>query len=119
MDPSILVPDTLGKFVPIPMLFNAYTGFGQIEVHPGWRTPQPARATRTSRHPQRHPTQARLTPDELTARHRAHALVEDRIRHAKDSRLGRFPFRGFAINTARPSWPRSAPTSSPGCGSWR
>jgi hypothetical protein len=36
----------------------------------------------------------------LEARHRAHARVEDRIRHAKDSGLGRFPSRHFAINTA-------------------
>ena len=36
----------------------------------------------------------------LEARHRAHARVEDRIRHAKDNGLGRFPSREFAINTA-------------------
>ncbi|MGD8201369.1 IS1380 family transposase [Ornithinimicrobium sp. W1679] len=36
----------------------------------------------------------------LEARHRAHARVEDRIRHAKDSGLGRFPSRHFAINSA-------------------
>jgi hypothetical protein len=36
----------------------------------------------------------------LEARHRAHARVEDRIRHAKDSGLGRFTSRDFAINTA-------------------
>ena len=36
----------------------------------------------------------------LEARHRAHARVEDRIRHAKDSGLGRFPSREFTINTA-------------------
>jgi hypothetical protein len=35
----------------------------------------------------------------LEARHRAHARVEDRIRHAKDSGLGRFPSRDYAINT--------------------
>jgi len=35
----------------------------------------------------------------LEARHRAHARVEDRIRHAKDSGLGRFPSREFAINS--------------------
>ncbi len=34
----------------------------------------------------------------LEARHRAHARVEDRIRHAKDSGLGRFPSRQFDIN---------------------
>ena len=34
----------------------------------------------------------------LEARHRAHARVEDRIRHAKDSGLGRFPSRHFDIN---------------------
>ena len=38
----------------------------------------------------------------LEARHRAHARVEDRIRHAKDTGLGRFPSREFAINQA---WP--------------
>lgn len=36
----------------------------------------------------------------LEARHRAHARVEDRIRHAKDTGLGRFPSREFVINTA-------------------
>ncbi len=45
------------------------------------------------------------TPDQpgvqlafLEARHRAHARVEDRIRHAKDTGMGRFPSREFAIN---------------------
>ena len=36
----------------------------------------------------------------LEARHRAHARVEDRIRVAKDSGLGRFPSREYGINTA-------------------
>jgi hypothetical protein len=36
----------------------------------------------------------------LDARHRAHARVEDRIRCAKDTGLGRFPSRDFAINQA-------------------
>jgi len=36
----------------------------------------------------------------LEARHRAHARVEDRIRHAKNAGLGRFPSREYAINTA-------------------
>ena len=36
----------------------------------------------------------------LDARHRAHARVEDRIRCAKDTGLGRFPSRSFAINRA-------------------
>jgi hypothetical protein len=36
----------------------------------------------------------------LEARHRAHARVEDRIRVAKDSGLGRFPSREFKINEA-------------------
>lgn len=36
----------------------------------------------------------------LEARHRAHARVEDRIRVAKDTGLGRFPSREFAINQA-------------------
>jgi hypothetical protein len=36
----------------------------------------------------------------LEARHRAHARVEDRIRCAKDTGLGRFPSRQFAINAA-------------------
>jgi hypothetical protein len=34
----------------------------------------------------------------LEARHRAHARVEDRIRHAKDTGLRRFPSREFKIN---------------------
>jgi hypothetical protein len=36
----------------------------------------------------------------LEARHRAHARVEDRIRHAKDTGLGRLPSREYPINTA-------------------
>jgi hypothetical protein len=36
----------------------------------------------------------------LEARHRAHARVEDRIRHAKDTGLRRLPSREYAINTA-------------------
>jgi hypothetical protein len=36
----------------------------------------------------------------LDARHRAHARVEDRIRCGKDTGLGRFPSRTFAINVA-------------------
>jgi Transposase DDE domain group 1 len=36
----------------------------------------------------------------LDAQHRAHARVEDRIRCAKDTGLGRFPSRDFAINQA-------------------
>jgi hypothetical protein len=36
----------------------------------------------------------------LEARHRAHAQVEDRIRCAKDTGLGRMPSREFAINAA-------------------
>ena len=36
----------------------------------------------------------------LEARHRAHARVEDRIRVAKDSGLGRFPSREYSINHA-------------------
>ncbi len=36
----------------------------------------------------------------LDARHRAHARVEDRIRCGKDTGLGRFPSRAFAINHA-------------------
>jgi len=36
----------------------------------------------------------------LEARHRAHARVEDRIRHAKDTGLGRLPSREFGINQA-------------------
>jgi hypothetical protein len=36
----------------------------------------------------------------LEARHRAHARVEDRIRCAKDTGIGRFPSRVFAINAA-------------------
>jgi hypothetical protein len=36
----------------------------------------------------------------LEARHRAHARVEDRIREAKDTGIGRFPSRQFALNAA-------------------
>jgi Transposase DDE domain group 1 len=38
--------------------------------------------------------------DLLEARHRAHARVEDRIRAAKDTGLGRLPSREWAINSA-------------------
>ena len=34
----------------------------------------------------------------LEARHRAHARVETRIRHAKDTGIGRFPSREYSIN---------------------
>jgi Transposase DDE domain group 1 len=37
---------------------------------------------------------------QLEARHRAHARVEDRIRCGKDTGIGRFPSRVFAINAA-------------------
>ena len=57
-----------------------------FEAHDGWR--YQAFATNTAE------GQLQL----LEARHRAHARVEDRIRHAKDSGLGRFPSREFAIN---------------------
>jgi hypothetical protein len=36
----------------------------------------------------------------LEARHRVHARVEDRIRHAKDTGLGRLPSREFTLNQA-------------------
>ena len=36
----------------------------------------------------------------LDARHRTHARVEDRIRTGKDTGIGRFPSRQFAINQA-------------------
>jgi hypothetical protein len=36
----------------------------------------------------------------LETRHRAHARVEDRIKQAKDTGLGRFPSREYAINQA-------------------
>jgi hypothetical protein len=36
----------------------------------------------------------------LETRHRAHARVEDRIRHAKDAGLGRFTSRDYRINSA-------------------
>ncbi len=59
-----------------------------FEEHDGWR--YQAVATNT--------TTGQLAF--LEARHRAHARVEDRIRHAKDSGLGRFPSREFKINQA-------------------
>ena len=36
----------------------------------------------------------------LEGRHRAHARIETRIRHAKDTGIGRFPSREYAINQA-------------------
>ncbi len=59
-----------------------------FEEADGWR--YQAFATNTTRGTLQH----------LEARHRAHARVEDRIRHAKDSGLRRFPSREYAINTA-------------------
>jgi hypothetical protein len=41
----------------------------------------------------------------LEARHRAHARVEDCIRDAKDTGMGRFPSRDYRINQA---WPTAA-----------
>ena len=45
----------------------------------------------------------------LEARHRAHARVETRIRHAKDSGIGRFPSREYDINSA---WAMAASISA-------
>jgi hypothetical protein len=59
-----------------------------FEEHDGWRYQAVATNTRMG--------QLAF----LEARHRAHARVEDRIRHAKDSGLGRFPSREFTINQA-------------------
>jgi hypothetical protein len=39
-------------------------------------------------------------PSSSKPRHRAHARVEDRIRCGKDTGVGRFPSRVFAINQA-------------------
>lgn len=61
-----------------------------FEQHDGWR--YQAFATNTTA------TGAGGQLGFLEARHRAHARVEDRIRIAKDSGLGRFPSREFAIN---------------------
>ena len=58
----------------------------------------------------------------LEARHRAHAMhqqVETRIRHAKDSGIGRFPSREYAINQACLCMTVAASIAadlSPGCG---
>ena len=46
----------------------------------------------------------------LEARHRAHARVEDRIRHANDSGLGRFPSCESKINQTWLTVMRSPPT---------
>jgi hypothetical protein len=59
-----------------------------FEEHDGWRYQCIATDTRTG--------QLAF----LDARHRAHARVEDRIRTGKDTGLGRFPSRTFAINAA-------------------
>jgi len=66
----------------------ALTLFEQAD---GWRYQAFATNTRT--------TGAHGQLGFLEARHRAHARVEDRIRVAKDSGLGRLPSREFAINT--------------------
>lgn len=63
-----------------------------FEAHDGWR--YQAFATNTTT------TGAKGQLGFLEARHRAHARAEDRIRIAKDSGLGRFPSRDFAINQA-------------------
>jgi hypothetical protein len=59
-----------------------------IEHRDGWRYTCFATDTRTGQHAF------------LDARHRSHARVEDRIRCGKDTGLGRFPSRQFAINQA-------------------
>jgi hypothetical protein len=59
-----------------------------IEEHDGWRYTCFATDTGYGQHAW------------LDARHRAHARVEDRIRTGKDTGLGRFPSKVFAINTA-------------------
>jgi hypothetical protein len=59
-----------------------------IETRDGWRYTCFATDTPTGQHAW------------LDARHRCHARVEDRIRCAKDTGLGRFPSRQFAINQA-------------------
>ncbi len=59
-----------------------------IEERDGWRYTCLATDTRTGQHAW------------LDARHRSHARVEDRIRTGKDTGLGRFPSRQFAINQA-------------------
>jgi len=61
-------------------------GLTLFEQHDGWR--YQAFATNT----------ANGQLGFLEARHRAHARVEDRIRVAKDTGLGRFPSRDWAIN---------------------
>lgn len=59
-----------------------------IEERDGWRYTCFATDTRIGQHAW------------LDARHRAHARVEDRIRCGKDTGLGRFPSKMFAINQA-------------------
>jgi hypothetical protein len=59
-----------------------------IEERDGWRYTCFATDTPTGQHAW------------LDARHRSHARVEDRIRTGKDTGLGRFPSRHFAINAA-------------------
>lgn len=59
-----------------------------IEERDGWRYTCFATDTTTGQHAW------------LDARHRSHARVEDRIRCGKDTGLGRFPSRQFAINQA-------------------
>jgi hypothetical protein len=59
-----------------------------IETRDGWRYTCFATDTAVGQHAW------------LDARHRTHARVEDRIRTGKDTGLGRFPSRQFAINHA-------------------
>ena len=59
-----------------------------IETRDGWRYTCFATDTAVGQHAW------------LDARHRSHARVEDRIRTGKDTGLGRFPSRQFAINQA-------------------
>jgi len=59
-----------------------------IEERDGWRYTAFATDTQTGQHAW------------LDARHRSHARVEDRIRCGKDTGLGRFPSKLFAINQA-------------------
>ena len=59
-----------------------------MEAHDGWRYQCVATDTRRGQLPF------------LEARHRAHARVEDRVKAIKQTGMGRFPSREFAINQA-------------------
>jgi hypothetical protein len=91
---GVLPPGALGDYPPGTRIIvrreRPHPGaqLDLIETRDGWRYTCLATDTVAGQHAW------------LDARHRSHARVEDRIRCGKDTGLGRFPSRQFAINAA-------------------